>query len=345
MRTYTASRSSRVPLRSSSPSDLSTQDHPRKRPLAERLAFHNTPQPLKRARTTPSTSAPISKPKPKHKHKYKSKEDRPPKGLTQLHFTLDSSVLRTCPLCDLTYTKGAPEDETLHHSHCARVQRGMQWRREEERASTDTLVSEIATSVKLKDGKSGRVISINADAGGKIGSKLTTLLQTISLHLSSPPLTRDVLRVSKVYLFLLPSNRSPSCETIAGCVIATHISTAMAIASPAEVRGLVAETPPEANPAPPPPPTARLVSVDTNSSLFCRPEPLSTPMGIPRVFVPSAYQRRGIALRLLDAAAATFVHGCPLNPRRGQVAFTQPTGSGKALMEKWGGGGVRIYQE
>lgn len=117
----------------------------------------------------------------------------------------------------------------------------------------------------------------------------------------------------------------------------------MAIASPAEVRGPVTGTLSEASPLPPP--TARLVSVDTNSSLFCRPEPLSTPMGIPRVFVPSAFQRRGIALRLLDAAAMTFVHGCPLSPRLGEVAFTQPTASGKALMEKWGGGGVRIYQE
>jgi len=197
--------------------------------------------------------------------------------------------------------------------------------------------------VKLKDGKSGRILSVNADAGGKIGSKLATLFQTISLHLSSPPLTRDVLRVSKAYLFLLPSERPLSCETIAGCVIATHISTAMAIASPAEVRGPLADTPSKANPILPP--TARLVSVDPSSSLFCKPEPLPTPMGIPRLFVPSAYQRRGIALRLLDAAAATFVHGCPLNPRHGEVAFTQPTASGKALMEKWGGDGVRIYQE
>jgi N-acetyltransferase len=172
MRTYTTSRSSRVPLRSSSPSDLSSQEHSRKRPLSERLAFHNIPQPLKRARTTASRSTPISKHKPKPKHKYKSKEDRPPKGLTQLHFTIDSSILRTCSLCDLTYTKGAPEDETLHTSHCARVQRGMQWRRDEERSSPEAQVSEIATGVKLKDGKSGRIISVNADAGGKIGSKV-----------------------------------------------------------------------------------------------------------------------------------------------------------------------------
>jgi N-acetyltransferase len=47
----------------------------------------------------------------------------------------------------------------------------MQWRRDEER-STEAQVSEIATGVKLKDGKSGRIISINADASGKIGSKV-----------------------------------------------------------------------------------------------------------------------------------------------------------------------------
>ena len=173
MRTYSSSRSSRLPLRSSSPSDLSSQEHSRKRPLSERLSLHNIPQPLKRARTTAaSSSTPTSKPKPKPKHKYKGKEDRPPKSLTQLHFALDSSILRTCPLCDLTYTKGAPEDETLHNSHCARIQRGMQWRRDEERSLPDAQCPEIATGVKLKDGKSGRIICVNADAGGKIGTKV-----------------------------------------------------------------------------------------------------------------------------------------------------------------------------
>jgi N-acetyltransferase len=166
MRTYSSSRSSRVPTRSSSPQPS------KKRPLSERLSFHNTPQPLKRARTVASTSTSLSKHKPP-KHKYKSKEDRPPpKSLTQLHFTIDTSILRTCPLCDLTYTKGAPEDEALHNSHCARVQKGMQWRRDEERAAAEAQVCEVATGVKLKDGKSGRILSINADAGGKIGSKV-----------------------------------------------------------------------------------------------------------------------------------------------------------------------------
>ena len=161
MRTYTSSRSSRKSTCSS------PQLPTRKRPLAERLSFHNTPQSLK---PTPSGSALVSKSRAKHNSK--SKEDRPPKNLTQLHFTLDSSILRTCPLCDLTYTKGAPEDETLHNSHCARVQKGMQWRRDEERASAEAHISEIATGVKLKGGKLGRIISVSADVGGKIGTKV-----------------------------------------------------------------------------------------------------------------------------------------------------------------------------
>ena len=161
MRTYTSSRSSRKSTCSSPPQPT------RKRPLTERLSFHNTPQSLK---PIPSGSSLVSKSKAKRNPK--GKEDRPPRNLTQLHFALDSSILRTCPLCDLTYTKGAPEDETLHNSHCARVQRGMQWRRDEERAAAEAHISEITAGVKLKGSKSGRIISVSADVGGKTGTKV-----------------------------------------------------------------------------------------------------------------------------------------------------------------------------
>ena len=75
------------------------------------------------------------------------------------------------------------------------------------------------------------------------------------------------------------------------------------------------------------------------------PAPLPTPLGIPRLFVSSAHRRLGIASRLLSAAAASFILGCPLDPAKGEVAFTQPTGAGKAVLESWGKGGVRIYEE
>ena len=68
-------------------------------------------------------------------------------------------------------------------------------------------------------------------------------------------------------------------------------------------------------------------------------------MGVSRVFVPSAHRRKGIAGHLLDAAAKTFVYGCPLSAQKGEVAFSQPTGLGRALMTTWGSGGVRIFEE
>lgn len=89
----------------------------------------------------------------------------------------------------------------------------------------------------------------------------------------------------------------------------------------------------------------RLVQVDEASNLYVDPSPLPTPMGIPRLFVASTHRRMGIASRLLTAATQNFILGCPLSPSKGEVAFSQPTGAGKAVLEKWGQGGVRIYEE
>ena len=176
----------------------------------------------------------------------------------------------------------------------------------------------------------------------------------------------ESLQASKAYLFLLSSKPSTSSSTrvnrekIVGCVIAQRISTAMAIASPGDVATASASRS-TATPSSPklslhgtenrPPrsddkeePTA-LIPVDTSTNLFVHPKPLPTPMGIPRLFVSSSHRRLGIATKLLSAAAESFILGCPLNPAKGEVAFTQPTGAGKGVLEKWGKGGVRIYEE
>ncbi|GBE82054.1 hypothetical protein SCP_0404320 [Sparassis crispa] len=332
-RTY-GSRAARPPIPSSPPSDLysSPPTLKRKRPLADSATVSNAPPAKKQHHTA----------KPPAKSQLKTRKGKEPpkqKKFTQLHFSLDTTVLRTCPLCDLSYTKGAPDDESLHKKHCVRVQRGLEWGKDEEREVGKVGVEEIATGLKLKSGVKGRIICFRPDVGGKIGAKLTTLLETIRLALSSPPLSRAVLKHSKFYLFLLPStsnstNTAPSArETIVGCVIAQRISTAMAVASDADLSPSGART------------HMSLISVDTSTNLYVRPAPLPTPLGIPRLFVSSSHRRLGIASHLLSAAASTFILGCPLDPAKGEVAFTQPTGAGKAVLEVWGKGGVRIYEE
>ncbi|KAL0070625.1 hypothetical protein AAF712_002468 [Marasmius tenuissimus] len=282
------------------------------------------PPPHSKKRSLPSTS----NGRPAKKVKLAQPKQ---KTLTQLHFCVDKPTLRKCSACNMSYTKGAEEDEALHRTHCAKVKKGMEWGREEEKED----VVEVESRILLKGGKKGRIVCIRADATGRIGSKLNTLYEMIDMSLSAPPLSDAVLRKSKVYLFLLPvssATASSSKERIAGCVIAQHISTAMEVAPSAQQID-------EKGPSP------ELVLVDSSSGVFCYPTPLPTSLGVPRIFVPTADRRQGIACKLLSAAAKTFIHGCELDPRKGHVAFSQTTGDGLSLMREWGGGGVRIYDE
>ncbi|KAH6918714.1 hypothetical protein BKA70DRAFT_1554734 [Coprinopsis sp. MPI-PUGE-AT-0042] len=248
------------------------------------------------------------------------------KTLVQLHFCIDQSIIKKCSICGLRYTQGAQEDMALHRTHCIRVQKGLEWGREEEKEGYGSSISEIESRVTLENKKVGRIITIPCDVTGRLGAKLSTLLETINVCLSAPALEQTALQDSKAYLFLIPEGTRGSTERIAGCVIAQRIKTAMAVI-PAKC------TPEESTD-----------HIDVGG-VFCYPEPLPTTMGISRLFVPSTFRRQGIAQRLLSAAAASFVPGCVLDPKEGQIAFSQPTGDGAKIMQSWGDGHVRIYEE
>ena len=134
----------------------------RKRLLREysaNLSLEDPTPPLKRVKTS---------------HKSKENVDLKSKqsSLTQLHFCIDQTILKTCSHCNLTYTKGAPDDERLHRTQCARIQRGMEWGREEEKEGLKNGLLQVYSGVKLKDGSMGRIICFRAGIGGKIGSKV-----------------------------------------------------------------------------------------------------------------------------------------------------------------------------
>ena len=173
-RTY--SRRSRSALSSSSPPPEDTAPEPStsslsstpptspvpKRSLSDALVFR---PPTKKPRLSQPNA---NKTKPSSKWKPNTKKQ----SLIQLHFSIDASVLRPCPICDLSYTKGAQDDEALHKSHCARVQRGLEWTKDETRESSKHGVVEIESGIRLKDGSVGRILAVNANVPGKIGSKV-----------------------------------------------------------------------------------------------------------------------------------------------------------------------------
>ena len=131
----------------------------RKRPLGD--LFPNGAPPSKKPATEKSSTA------------RKTRKIKKTNELTQLHFCIDQSIVRTCALCGLTYTRGASDDESLHKTHCSWVQRGMEWGREEEKElrKSDT-VSVIEEDVMIGDGERGRIVSIKPCASGKVASKV-----------------------------------------------------------------------------------------------------------------------------------------------------------------------------
>jgi N-acetyltransferase len=95
------------------------------------------------------------------------------KPLRQLTLALSSRPsMISCNLCALSYTRGAPEDEALHKSHCARVLRGSEWSREDEREAGRSDACSVVSMCELSSGQSGRIISIRANAGGRLGTKV-----------------------------------------------------------------------------------------------------------------------------------------------------------------------------
>lgn len=143
-----------------------------KRPLADLRSFFGTDRSTKRAKPTAHRkTAELSA---------SSDSETPPavSTLTQLHFISSKPTLVTCKLCDLSYTRGAPEDEELHRAHCSRVVRGMEWPREERtlekplgsEASDVELVKERCV---LPNGTVGRIVRIRCDiTKGKLGQKV-----------------------------------------------------------------------------------------------------------------------------------------------------------------------------
>lgn len=75
------------------------------------------------------------------------------------------------------------------------------------------------------------------------------------------------------------------------------------------------------------------------------PTPIPTPLGIHRLYTIPSYRQLSLVTQLLDAACSNTIYGCTFDPAKGEVAFSQPTESGRKVMEKWGKGHVRVFAD
>lgn len=64
----------------------------------------------------------------------------------------------------------------------------MEWGKEEEKETLKAGVTVIATAVKLRDGRKGRIICVKANVGGKIGSKVRAIPSSVARFSKTDPM-------------------------------------------------------------------------------------------------------------------------------------------------------------
>ncbi|WOO78984.1 N-acetyltransferase ESCO2 [Vanrija pseudolonga] len=245
-----------------------------------------------------------------------------PTKLTQLHF---AAGLRTCTDCAMSYVRGG-DDEAVHARHHARVTAGIPW---DGRGRSKVVRDRVAFA-----GGTLRVIEVDASVAGV---RVDDILATVDTVLSAPALPPAIRERCKLFLAVTASPApvkqgakrarpiappGKNRERVVGVVVAQPIKWAMRVLRDGEEGEGV---------------------VDSGGGVMCDPQRLPTPLGIHRLFTVPAFRGHGLAQLLLDAAAANTVYGCTFDPRAGEVAFSQPTESGRKTMGKWGGGAVRVF--
>ncbi|WVF67082.1 hypothetical protein IAT40_001827 [Kwoniella sp. CBS 6097] len=347
----------------------------RKRPLEPSMTVSSTVSGFRKSLVKvsigPSSSANLAK------------SGKPASGLTQMHLT-HLPLLHTCQDCGMSIMRGG-NDEGVHAAHHARVLRGIVWDglgKGKGKAVTGAGAGEqgwrvVKDDVVFGSGKGaarGRVVMVDGSWGGP---KLAEILSTVDLILSSPPLPQAIIERCKIFLFLTSSPPPPistsssntstkrqkldsvlsagkkgaAKERIVSVVVAQGIKWAMRVlgdddGGDHDLYTSNDQQGTDGNSEEKPKPEGKKVIASGGlGSVICDPKPLATPLGIHRLYTIPSYRSHGLSLHLLNAACTNTVYGCAFDPQKGEVAFSQPTESGRGVMHAWGKGTgkVRVF--
>ncbi|KAF9353613.1 N-acetyltransferase esco2 [Mortierella sp. NVP85] len=184
--------------------------------------------------------------------------------------------------------------------------------------------------------------------------KVKEVLQHVNEELGSVDFDPEKLDSCKVFLYI--SGR----KKVIGCAIVERIKQGFCIVPPSEVsndtadstvvRASTTTTTAALTPAPTPAtsanggtdsstatktamPLSTTIRDHEGSAIFCSTEPQPAICGINRIWVSTHHRRHKVASRLLDAVRDRFVYACKLE--KTDLAFSQPTGDGKALARQY----------
>ncbi|KAF9153651.1 N-acetyltransferase esco2 [Linnemannia schmuckeri] len=216
-------------------------------------------------------------------------------------------------------------------------------------SSSSSLWGEASSSriVMVSMSDTGRTSSVSANGSNFEKKKVKEVLEVVNKELGSVEFDPEQLDSCKVFLYISGKKK------VVGCVIAERIkegfeimtlttgsgsgevllesksnsatSTSTTLSSDSSSSG---NTPMETN--------SQVQQLDQDrggAAIFCSKVPQPAICGISRIWVSSQHRRQKIASRMLDAVRERFIYACKLETK--DLAFSQPTGDGKALARRY----------
>ncbi|KAH0543287.1 hypothetical protein FGG08_002350 [Glutinoglossum americanum] len=234
------------------------------------------------------------------------------KRLTQMQIDLGGDTRKTCKICGMEYIPSNVDDVTLHKKfhdmNVGGVDLGKTFV-----GGNGKVIWESATAKGSEDGgETGLVMVVDRKSSVTDKNRAKKVLEVVRRELSAVAIRDEDLwgQVAngnekgdrfKVYLYI-------KGEKCVGLCLAERISKAKRI-------------------------VARTVSGSKSSSVSVSDVSFAAVLGISRIWTSQSCRRQGIARRLLECTASSFIYGMSVS--KTMMAFSQPTESGGELADRW----------
>ncbi|KAL5365314.1 ESCO1/2 acetyl-transferase-domain-containing protein [Aspergillus floccosus] len=251
----------------------------------------------------------------------------PQPALRQMQIDLGHEVRRTCATCGMEYIPSNAEDAALHKKFHDMNSTGVDLGKAFMRANASRWVYE---ATRFDE---GYVVIVDRKASPTAKNQAKKVLEVISKELSSPEIDDDVLW-SQIEPPKHLRGSNGSAEKVDRYKVFLHMKDSRCVGA------CLTERIWEAHPVEKP--TAPRNGVD--AAVTRRDTTHPAIVGVSRIWTSGASRRKGIAMDLLDCVVSNFIYGMEI-PKE-QMAFSQPTESGKALAQAFFGDEEwHVYEE
>ncbi|PWY79379.1 hypothetical protein BO94DRAFT_471321 [Aspergillus sclerotioniger CBS 115572] len=245
--------------------------------------------------------------------KKKAPQPQQPAALKQMQIDLGHEVRRTCATCGMEYVPSNAEDLALHKKFHDMNSTGVDLGKAFMRANASRWVYE---ATRFDE---GYVVIVDRKASPSAKNQAKKVLEVICKELSSPTIDDEILWSQTEPPQHLHQNAAT--EKVDRYKVFLHMKDSRCVGACLTERIWESRPVQKSTTSTSGPDSSVTVGEETHPAI----------VGISRIWTSGSSRRKGIAMDLLDCVVSNFIYGMEI-PKE-QIAFSQPTESGKGLAQ------------